>query len=409
MDKEDEKSRSNDLKNNVISWIENTLSSKGFHVRRNAVIEGDGIAHLFDIVAEASPLPGSKITIGVIVSEDNVNVEFIEKLIGWIDELHTVKIVVVPLKSVDPKAQMLAHKYGIDVISLPKEAFKHVREIVEGLNTYYVEPVSSLEIVIKKIRDKTKRSLFRSTKCIVNKIALVYYPLIEYKVELPRVSVETGEAEVVEGKLVFEGLNGYLIVGNGEFLKILHEYGSFVDIPDEAHSVLKILSEERAVELGVLSARTRLDQYMLKSLLNELSMHGFIDIYGDLVEFKNMNTRIFMDLDEWIKKHKALIKPGEPEENECIVKINVKIPLYKLDDLITCLGARIVNSKITYYPLYAALVSEVRGELRRDKIVAFDGVSSNEIEDFSLHLTTPEVIDKIKKIKGFEYKFENEH
>ncbi len=391
------------LKENVVAWLQNYLLSNGYSVKRNTMLEGDGVKHVFDLMAETYPLPGSRVRIGIIISIEKINLDYIERLIGWLNEIKSLKIVLVPLAGVDAKAHILAMKYGIDIVTLPREVLKTLysgKSIKVHLNKYYVKPVVEKEKIIKKVLERTKPSIFRSPKCLFEKIALTYYPFIEYEIEVPRISTERGEAEVVEGKLVIDGIYGYLVIYSGEDFKIMREYGSLSEIPDEAHEILKILSEENSIELGALSARLKMDQYTLKSLLLELSMHGFIDIYGDLIEFKQLNTKLFLDLDSLLNRHNGELIEGEPVLDEEFIRLDEKIPLFRIEDLISSLGAKTISVKIIYYPLYTALMQELRGELKRDKILVFDGLAGNELNDLSINLTTPEFIDRVKTVKG---------
>lgn len=392
-------------KEQIASWLSQLLIERGFEIRRNAIVERDGIRHKFDLVAETVLFPGARIRLGIIIVEHLIDTDFIEKLLGWIDELRFIKIIVVALNKVDHQAYSLASKYGIDIVIPPKELLSTEKNIIPretGIETEYVEPKIGVSQVFDALISKVKPSIFRSTKCKLEKLALLYYPLIEINLELPVINKEVSEAEIVEGKIVFDGINGYLISFSGGHLSVSKEHGSLIEIPDDAQLVLKVLSEDRSAELAVLNARTRIDQHTLKSLLIELSMHGLVDIYGDLVELKGLDTKLFTDLNEWFKKHGLKTIKGEPTEDDKTIKLQHTVPLFKLEDIIKSLGAKIQSIKIIYYPLYVALVKEIRGEVLRDKLIVYDGITGGELEDFSILITSPELIENMKKINGYQ-------
>gem|GEM_PF-2745798 len=393
------------LREKILSWAEQALIEKGFEVKRKGLVNGDGISHVFDLLAEYSPLPGSSIRVGVIIVDQNdITVDYVEKMLGWLGELHSLKIILIPLRKVETKARLLAQKYGIDIVVPPQNVLSKIKHAIPTNYTdkYYLEPVVDSKIITKKIIDKTKKSLFRSSKCKFEKLTLTYYPLIEFEVELPRVRTEIEEAEVVEGKIVFDGLYGYIVTISGGALKVMREYGSFAEIPEEAYSVLRVLSEERSAELDILSARTRLDQHTLKALLVELSMHGLVEIYSDLVELKPLNTDILTDLSGWITNNGGKIVDGVPEEKEYSIILWKNIPLYKIEEILNSLNAKIDKIKTIYYPLYTALLKELSNEVAKEKIAVYNGLTGIECEDLEVFLTTPEFISRIREKEGIQ-------
>jgi len=304
---------------------------------------------------------------------------------------------VVALGGVDSDARLLAHRYGLDIVSPPLDAFEEQQLYTSsstGSNTVFAKPLLSIGKATEIISDEVKPSLFKPSKCYLEKLVLVYYPLIEYVAELPRIDTESVEAEIVEARLLFDGLNGYLVKINGGFLKILREYGSFTDLSDEALEVLRILNKERQVELGVLSARTKMDQHMLRSILVELSLHGFIDVYGDLAELKSIDTRLFNNIDDYFREYGVETSIYKPVDDSLVLDINV--PMHRIADLINGLGAKLINTRVIYYPLYVALLYESGENVRKEKIIVVDGVSGEKLEDFSIQIAGSDVLDRIR-------------
>jgi len=395
------------IKERILSKIAEYLTSKGYIVYRNAIVRGEGVKHRFDLVAKQSPIPGSNINLGIIVVENNVNTDLVEKLLGWIDEIHSIKIILIPLSRVDREAQHLAQKYGIDIVS-PVSVLSQIKageeELLEaghGIEVYYVEPKLSVEQVAELFCHKLKPSIFRTTKYSLSKIALLYYPLIEQEVEITKAGEEEEEAEVIEGSLVFDGLTGHIVVNAGGSFKFLRELGSLSELPDEAIPILKILSEERSLEIGALSARTHIDPLDLKPLLVDLSMRGLIDVYGDLVELKTIDAKYLHNIEEKLRKYGATIKNGSPSIDNSGIKCEPLIPLYKLEEVMISLGIEVVKTKILYYPLYVALLEEEKGDIRKEKIVIVNGITGLEEPGFAQQLTIPEFFDKIKSVKGY--------
>ena len=398
------------IREKILAWIEQQLVSKGFKVKRKGLVNGEGISHVFDLLAEYSPLPGSTIRIGIIVVDrEDIGLDFIEKMMGWLGEFHSLKIILVPLKRVEHRAHLLAQRYGIDIVYPPYDILSKLdlEKTKVYTDQYRVRPIVDLGLIKKRVADKTKRSLFRTSKCSLEKLVLTYYPLIELKLELPRIKAEIEEAEVVEGKIVFDGLYGFIVTIDGGALRLRKEYGSFIKVPEEAFNILRVLSEEGSAELDVLSARTKLDQHTIKSLLVELSMHNLVEIYGDLVELKPLNTEVLVDLSDWVKRSGGELEPGIPIEDDVTIVLSEKIPLYRIEELLNSMGAEIIEVKTIYYPLYTALLKEISNGVSKEKIGVFNGINGVECEEIGTHLTTPEFIDRVREKKGIDLKAES--
>lgn len=408
MNKESSNEEKKGLREKILAWVEQLFLEKGFVVKRQGLVNGEGISHAFDLLAEYSPLPGSTIRIGVIIVDKNdITLDFVEKMLGWLDELHSLKIILIPLNKVDGKAKILAQKYGIDIVVPSRDVLSKLGYVVNHTNRYYVKPIIDLRIIAKKILEKTKRSLFRTSKCRFEKLVLTYYPLLEFQIELSHIKSEIEEAEVVEGKIVFDGLHGYIVKIDGDTLKTFKEYGSFIEIPEETYNILRVLTEERSAELDVLSARTRLDKHTLKSLLAVLSMHGLVDIYSDLVELKPLDAKVLFDISEWIKKHNNELLEAVPKEDDKTIVLQELIPIHKIKEILESLGARIDDVKTIYFPLYTVLLKESGNDVIKEKISLINGITGSECEELGVLLTNPDFIDHVRRKKGIDIDIEH--
>ncbi len=403
--KQSKRSGTNIAKEIVIAWLESKLREKGFEVKRGMVVEGEGIKHTLDLVAEMHPLPNVTISIGIIVLDREARVDDVEKLMGWKEELPLTKFVIVPLGGIDGSAYALALKHGIDVVVLPEDMLRGIElsKIIshEIKLCRHIEPVVPVDRIAEELRDKVKPSFFKRTKGHVEKLVLIFVPLIESRVEVAKTDVMTGEVEVLEGKAVFDGLHGYAVRGRNGSIDIHREYGSFTDIPIEALEVLRALSEEQSIELGTLAGKVGIGIDKLKPILEVLAARGLIDLYGDLVEFKGLSLDMFADIDSLITKYSAPVHSGEPSTDEKRLKLELMVPLPKLEDILMSLRAKVIEMRITYYPLYVALITEVKNGTVHEKLVVYDALSGEEVEGFSMLLAEPDIVDKVKEMKGF--------
>ncbi|MET1160641.1 MAG: hypothetical protein ABWW65_06745, partial [Thermoprotei archaeon] len=250
----------------TIAWLKRELVKQGYRVSQNVLLDSEGIKHKFDLIAEKEILPGIKIRLGFILVSDKVNVELVEKLLGWFDEYRSLKIIIIALDNVDPQAHLLATRYGIDILKPPYEVFAKTPTYEETHEkVLFIKPIVDVNYIIKFVKDKTKPSLLRPTKCVLEKLALVFYPLIKLSIELPISEEIRGSAEVIEGDLLIDGVNGFFAKINAYGLRIIRDYKSILEIPDEAINILRVLSEDKSIELEALSARTRIELHTLKS------------------------------------------------------------------------------------------------------------------------------------------------
>jgi len=398
--------RIENMKEKVVSWLENTLRVKGFEVKRSVRVEGSGISHAVNLLAEIDPLPDVKLSIGVIVLDKPLSIDEVEKFIGWKSELPLTKLVLVPLTDIDGVAYTLALKHGIDVV-IPSEDFLSSIQATKAVYKEivackHIEPVIDFDSVYEKIRDKLKSSIFRRTQAKLEKLVLVFIPLTENLIEVAKIDGVGGGVEIVEGKTLFEALAGYSVRSRNGGIDIHEDYGSFADIPAEALEMLRALSEEPSIELGTLAGMLGMSIDRVKPLLQILAARGLIDLYGDLVEFKGINLDLFADIENIVSRHNAKIHEGEPSIGKGRLKIDVMISIPKIEEVLNSLRAKILNTRIIYYPFYVALLAENRNRAIYEKIVVIDGLSNEEAEGFTKIIANPKIIDAIRVNQGLE-------
>lgn len=392
------------VKEVLISWIEHILRCKGFTTFRDQIIEGAGIGHKFDLIAEQEVVPNLEIRLGIIVhGTSQVSVDDIEKLIAWREELPIDKVAIVTLGNVDPKALELAMRYGIDIV-IPEEGFfSRLSSAVEGgyeLSKLcrYVVPKLSIDDVIKYVINRFKHGFFRRVKAELERVALTYLPLIVAHVEVSKAGSISEEIELIEGEVVIDGILGYIVKRENGRLVLYEELGSIIkDVPRNAIEVLQILSEELSTEIAVLVTKLGTTLSRLKPVLEVLKDKGFVDIYGDLVEFKGIDSRVFTNLESLISNYGAKVKLGEPLSSEGKVKLGVKVSIPKLEELLRSLRCDIKELYILYYPFYTVFLREVRNGERRERVVIVDGITGRECEGMGRVFSELDIIEFIKE------------
>ncbi|MET1160813.1 MAG: hypothetical protein ABWW65_07625, partial [Thermoprotei archaeon] len=141
--------------------------------------------------------------------------------------------------------------------------------------------------------------------------------------------------------------------------------------------------------------------HTLKSLLIELSMHNLIDIYGDLVEYKGIDPKLITNFEDIAKKHKLAAMDTLPFNSDKTLVITSKIPYIKLEEIIASTGTKLRDRTILYYPVFVALIKEHRGEVIREKVLVYDGITGDENSDLAIELTNPGFLDKLRSLKGY--------
>lgn len=398
--------QSSKLKDAISSWIEAEIKRRGLSVKRNVTVEGRGIEYQFDLIGEINILPGASVNIGFIIFDKDIGIDDVAKIIGLKEALPIEKIVVVAVGSISSEAYELALSHGISVVVLQKDTTKMIeyqlqQYLLSGMYRY-IEPIVAVEEIVKKLYDRVRHSIFRKPRCRIEKLVLVYVPLIEYRIEIPHRDTSSGEVEVLEGKAVFDGVRGYAVYKRNNGMSIDVEQGPYLDIPIEALDILRMLSEDYSAELESLAGRLGASDEQIRPILNLLSSLGLIEVYGELIEFRGLDLDRFFDIDRLVESLNLRIYPGEPPTSSKVFRLGLRVDMARLEEVLAGLRAKVLGTWITYYPLYVAIATETKNGNVHEKPVVYDAITGEENENFSMLLADPDIIDRIEELKGFE-------
>ncbi len=383
----------------VKTWIISRLKSQGFNIHTNYPILGEGrVSHIFDIVAEFTPIPGSLIRIGFILIKDNIDLDIAEKYIAWKSELPLDKIVIIALGSVDSEAFELAKRYSIDIVR-PIEDLnidKSIWNREKFYDEYHIEPVVGLEQALKIFSKKTnKTSILRRSRSRITHYALVFVPLIVLDIHIAEKDIVREEVSVVEGKLVFDGLEGYAVVKEGFSIGLDEILGRFSDFSTEAITVLKKISEEGTVTITDIEEGLGISKEKLHAILGRLSNKSLLDIFGDMVEVRYSILSKFIDPLTIARVKNALIHHGSPTESKGRIVLPLRTCITRFVDLVEALNGKVENIYIVYYPFYVAIKSE-NGE-KTSKLLILDGIALEEKNSFYKIFSNLDILEKIKE------------
>ena len=383
----------------VKTWIISRLKSQGFSIHTNYPILGEGhVSHIFDIVAESTPIPGTLLRVGFILIRNNIDLDAMEKYIAWKSELPLDKIVIVALGGVDSEAFELAKRYGIDVVR-PTEDLKIDKSIwskEKFYDEYHVEPVIGLEQALKIFSKKTnKTSILRRSKSRITHYALIFIPLVVLDTRIVEKDIVREEISVVEGKLVFDGLEGYAVVKEGFSIGIDEVLGKFSDFSTEAIAVLKRISEEGTIAITDIEEGLGVSKEKLRTILGRLSNKSLLDIFGDMVEVRYSILNKFIDPLAIAKVKNALIHHGVPTESKGRILLPLRTCITRFVDLVEALNGKVENIYIVYYPFYVAIKSE-NGE-KTSKLLILDGITLEEKNSLYKIFSNLDILEKIKE------------
>lgn len=391
----------------MLEWLKSKLEEKGFKVELNFDAEGRTTRYTFDLYAELQLLSELKISLGVIVFNEVVKLEDIMKVVGLEEEFPMIKFSIVPLKGIEVEAKNLASKYGIDVVALPKEFLEELQKAVFQGNQhlyFYVEPVTPLQQVLNKLLDKVKPSLFKRSREKVEKLALIYIPLVDVEIEMVTTDEVSGAVEIIEKRIVFDGLKGYIVKPRDNSIDVYRDYGSLEAIPLESLEVLRVLSEERVIELETLAGELGIEVNALKPVVELLASKGFVDIYGDVVEFKGLNPNMLFNLETFVENQGSTLTPGFPKTSgKGRRALEIKVSLAKVEEMFKNMNIKVKNIRIVYYPFYVAILVEEKNSETQEKILIYDAVTGNETENIPFIVSDPDLVDKIKR-EGLDIK-----
>lgn len=375
----------------VVSWIAVRLSRMGFEVKRKYIIEGEGgVHHEVDILATLTPIPGLVVRIGFVVHKGLLTVNDVERYIAWGNELPLDKIALIVLGDIEPDALELAKHYGIDIIRALEE-LKIDLDKVKGYKLYneeYIEPRLGLQDAVKLLR-KAKYSILHRHRKVV-KCALVYLPIIIIEAQVSEKDPIKDEIKLVNIKLAFDGLQGYLIVRDGETIGVEEVLGRFSDISDEAIHILRIISEDGTATLNDIEESVGIAGEKLRAILGRLAEKSLIDLFGDMVEIRYSILNKSFDPREIANMASVNVRKGVPEKRRGVLVFEPKTYISRFIELIEAMNGHIDRITVLYYPLYVGLLEENNGKAQR--LVIMDGITSGEARTLCRVLSEIETI-----------------
>jgi len=130
-----------------------------------------------------------------------------------------------------------------------------------------------------------------------------------------------------------------------------------------------------------------------------LQSKGFIDYYGDYIEFRGIDLKSFANMERIVRRYGGKIVPGEPETEgkQGVVRLWLSISMKKLVDLLLSLQFEIERITVLFYPLYAVFIDEIEDGERREKLLLIDALSGAEAEGIYRVFTEVDILDRIKK------------
>ncbi len=372
----------------ILSWIALRLNKMGFEVKRKYIIEGEGgVHHTLDLLASASPIPGLEIRIGFVVHRGILTVNDVERFIAWRNELPVDKIALITLSDIEPEAYELAKHYGIDIIR-PVEELKLDLSKVKSYRFFveeYFEPKVSVKDAIELMK-KAGHSILRRRRKITS-CALVYLPLIVVEAQISETDPLKTETRLVSTKLVFDGVQGYLVIREGETIGIDEVLGKFSDLSEEAINILRVISKEGTATLNDVEETVGVLGEKLRAILGRLAEKSLIDLFGDMAEIRYSIISKAFDPLELAHMVKTEIVKGVPDKSKGVVVLEPKAFISKFIELVEALNGHIERVTITYYPLYVGLLEENNG--KQQKLVIIDGLTG--VESKSLYKVLGEI------------------
>ncbi len=383
----------------VKAWIISRLKTRGFNVRVNYPVIGEGhVSHVFDVVAELSPLPNTVFKIGIVLLKDDIIVDIIEKYIAWRSELPLDKIIIVALGNVESEAFELAKRYNIDIVRPVEDLNINGNMLREGrfYEEYHVEPIIGLKEALNIFKTRfNKASILRRNKSKLLYYALVYVPLVVLDIDIAEKNLVKEEVSIVERKLIFDGVEGYAIIGEGSSIGIDEILGKFSDLSTEALMVLKRISEEGTVTITDIEESLGISKEKLHTIFSRLSNKSLLDIFGDMVEIRYSILNKFVDPLSIARSKKAQIHRGIPAESEGKIILPLKVCLTRFIDLVEALNGKTRNIYVVYYPFFVGIRSE-NGE-KSLKLVILDGITLGEQNSLYKILSNFDALEKIRK------------
>ncbi len=387
----------------VKTWVISKLKSQGFDIHINYPMLGEGrVSHVFDIVAELSPLPNAVFRAGIVLLSNDVVVDVIERYIAWKSEFPLDKIIIIALGNVESEAFDLAKRYNIDIVRPVEDLDINENMLKEWkfYKEYHVEPIIGLKEVEHIFKSKiSKTSILRRNKSKILYYALVYVPLIVLDIHVAEKDTVREEVSIIEKKLVFDGLEGYAVVSEGSSIGIDEVLGKFSDLSIEALTVLKRVAEEGTVAISDIEESLSISKEKLRTIFGRLSNKSLLDIFGDIVEIRYSILNKFVDPLSLAKSKKAPVHQGVPAESKGEILLPPKVCITRFIDLVDALNGKTENVYVVYYPFFVGVRSE-NGE-KSLKLIILDGVALEEQNSFYKIFSSLDILEKIRE-KGLE-------
>jgi len=397
--------RAGELKELVFAWLGNEFRKRGYTVVRDYVVESGGVKHRFDLLAEQEVVPGLRIVVGVVFvnngSRGSINADVVERYIAWKELLPLDSVTLVTMGEVTPEAMELAARFGIDIVVVGEDLLSRLRSeirVPEALEGYYhVKHVLDLRRVVEFAEEGSEFLFLRKSKTRASSVGLVYVPLIVGEVEVSRSGAASEEIEIFRGKIVVDGVRGYLISLSGNTIDVNEDVGNLLeDLTDRAIDVLDVVSSESVANIASLGSRLEMDFDEIKKILDALSSKGLVDVYGDVVEFKGFDPKAFIDLEGFAAKNGGEILRGPPPRDEKgIAELSVRVQLSKFERLLKSCRCKPLRIYVVYYPLYVIFLSE-EDEERREKVAVIDAVTGEEVERLARQLFDLDTIEYVR-------------
>ncbi len=378
----------------ILGWVIKELRNRGFEIRRNFIIEVGGVSHKLDVLAVLSPISGVELKLGVIVINEDIGPEEVEKFFTWKQEGELDKIVAITSGRIAIEAYELAKRFGVDLVRVGKDVEVKLTEFEGGYNIFHVHPVIEPHVAIETLR-KLAKGFLKKKKELVG-VVLVYVPFLDIHIEA-RLREEESE-EIREVKLSFEGIRGALVNEEGGTVKVLSDKGSYSEFSDTALDILRILVRDNYKSADEIAMELKLGEGKIRSVANYLLHKGLVDIYQDILEFRKSLLENYFSVAEFLSNRNAKLHDGEPPDVAGKGKIALypRISVERLLEFIHIFSRKINSLSLIYYPFYIGSIKESSGSIKK---VVIDGVTGAESPSILWALTEVEdIIDEASSL-----------
>ena len=392
----------------ALDLIAESLKGMGFNVLRDYEIRDiNGVNHHFDLLVEGEVLPAIHTRFAFILQPRRVTLNDIEWYIAKKLVLPSIdKFIILTFEDVDRDVITLTSKYGIQVINL-NDYLRILHRSGSKLPLYLglrlpklpkiiIRPKLKCEDFIDIVHKEFRPHVFSKRKCSKVAFTLLYIPLIRVDARFTIEELEKSNVYLKDVTILLDGIKGYILTSHGGSLAIDESIGLISDLPAIAYDLLSILSERNAIQISELVAELGIEESRIKSLIDMLTIRSFVDVYGDVVELRRKLLEEFKNPLEGIDKD-LMIKFEEAIPKEITRKalfVFVRMPIYKVIDLVRALKGEILSMSLVFYPLY--IVFCIR-DTHEERLFIYDGVSGYENEGLARLIDHPEVMECISR------------